>query len=177
MTRAYVSMGSNIDPETNIRLAVHRFRQEQDLSLRSISTVYRTEPLGRAGQPPYYNCVVEIETAIPPLDLKFRVLRGIEAALGRVRTDDKYAARTIDLDLIVYDDLAIAAEGLTLPDPDILLRPFLAIPLQELAPDLILPGSKISINEAAAAMPRDSMTPLDGFTDLLRKDIAHGRTE
>jgi len=172
---AFVSVGSNIDPETNVRLALLRLRQE--VSLWSISTVYRTAPLGPEGQAPYYNCVVKLETSIPPLDLKLRVLRGIEAALGRVRTSDRYAARTIDLDLVLYDDLAMTTEELTLPDPDIVRRPFLAAALRELAPDLVLPGTKIGVDEAASALPRTSMTQLDRFTDFLRKDVLHERTK
>ena len=65
--------------------------------------VYRTEPLGRPEQPRYYNCVVEIETGIARVELKQTLLRPIEDALGRTHTADKFASRTIDLDLIVYD--------------------------------------------------------------------------
>ncbi len=172
MTRAFVGVGSNIEPEVNVRKAVHL------LSLRTrilgVSTVYLTEPEGRPEQPPYYNCVVEIEASLPPAELKHAVLRQIEDELGRKRSEDKFAQRTIDLDLIVYGDLVLRTEDLMIPDPDILRRPFLALPLSELAPELKLPGSRLEVKEAAAALPRDKMKPLTGYTDMLRREILHG---
>ncbi len=169
MARAFVSVGSNIDPETNVRAALLRLSKETDL--RAISTIYLTEPLGRQGQPPFYNCVIEIETSLPPAELKFGVLRNIEAGLGRRRSDDKFAPRTIDLDLILYDDLVMTTPELTLPDPEILERPFLAIALSEITPGLVLPGSQSGIGEAAAKLSRTGMQPLRTYTDRIRKEI------
>ena len=175
MARAFVSIGSNIDPEINVRSAVLRLRITA--RVKAISTVYRTEPVGPPGQPSFYNCVVEIETDLAPRDLKFRLLRRIESELGRTRGSDKFAARTIDLDLILYDDLVMTAEDLTLPDPDILHRPFLAVPLQELAPGLVLPGSGLHISEAVLAQPRTGMAPLENYTERIRKEILHERKQ
>ncbi len=169
MARAFVSVGSNIDPETNVRAALLRLSKETDL--RAISTIYLTEPLGRQGQPPFYNCVIEIETSLPPAELKFGVLRNIEAGLGRRRSDDKFAPRTIDLDLILYDELVMTTPELTLPDPGIRERPFLAIALSEITPGLVLPGSQSGIGEAAAKLPRTGMQPLRTYTDRIRKEI------
>ncbi len=175
MARAFVSIGSNIEPEEKVKEALGLLKRQVDI--RAVSTVYLTEPIGPPGQPPYYNCVVEIETELPPLELKHRVLRWIEEALGRRRSGDKYAARAIDLDLILYDELVLTCEDLTLPDPDIVRRPFLAIPLHELAPGLAVPGSGFSIDEAASKFPRESMKPLKSYTELIRKDILHDRTK
>lgn len=169
MARAFVSVGSNIDPETNVRAALLRLSKETDL--RAISTIYLTEPLGRQGQPPFYNCVIEIETSLPPAELRFGVLRNIEDGLGRRRSDDKFAPRTIDLDLILYDDLVMTTPELTLPDPEILERPFLAIALSEITPGLVLPGSHTGIGEAAAKLSRIGMQPLRTYTDRIRKEI------
>ena len=173
MTRAFVGIGSNIDPEVNVRSAILRLKETA--RVKAISTVYSTEPVGPPGQPPYYNCVVEIETDLAPRDLKFKMLRRIESELGRTRGIDRFAARTIDLDLVLYDDLVMATEDLTLPDPDILVRPFLAIPLQELAPGLVLPGSGLPISEAVLAQPRTGMAPLENYTERIRKEILHER--
>jgi len=175
MTRAYVSIGSNIDPETNMRSAI--LRLTETVRVKAISMVYRTEPVGREGQPPYYNCVVEIETDLPPRDLKFQVLRRIESELGRTRGTDRFAARTIDLDLVLYDELVMTSEDLALPDPDILRRPFLAVPIQELAPGLVLPGSGLNISEVASALPRTGMVPLENYTERIRKEILHERKQ
>ena len=175
MARAFVGIGSNIDPAGNVEKAI--FLLSAAVQLRGISTVYLSEAVGRPGQPLYYNCVVEFETDVPPVELKQRVLRRIEKELGRVRSTDRSAARTIDLDLILYDRLVMTTEGLTLPDPDIVKRPFLAIPLLELAPDLQLPGSGLRINEIAAALPQDAMKPLQDYTTRLRRGTLHERKQ
>ncbi len=173
MARAFVSVGSNIEPEENVRSALRLLGEH--LTIRAVSTVYLTEPIGPAGQSPYYNCVLDVETDLAPLDLKQNVLRKIETALGRMRTSDKYAPRTIDLDLILYDELVLACEDLTLPAPDIVRLPFLAIPLHELAPGMVVPGSGFTIDEAASKFPREGMKPLKSYTERIRKDILHER--
>jgi 7,8-dihydro-6-hydroxymethylpterin-pyrophosphokinase len=108
------------------------------------------------------------------VELKHQVLRNIEADLGRERSEDKYAPRTIDLDLIAYDDLVIERDDLTLPDPQILRRPFLAMGLSELAPGWTMPGLDRRIEEVAAALPQGGMKPLENYTLLLRRGIRHG---
>lgn len=173
MTRAFVSVGSNIDPAANTVRALRLLGRE--VRITNISTVYQTDALGKPESPPYYNCIVEIETETPPLRLKFEVLRRIETELGRERTGDKFADRTIDLDLILYDELVMNTENLTLPDPDISMRPFLAFSLLELTPGLVLPGSAKPVNEIAAALSREAMKPLEAYTAEIRKEIIHER--
>ncbi len=175
MTRAFVGVGSNIEPAVNIERAISMLAREAHV--KDISTVYLTEPEGRPAQPAYYNCVVEIETDLSYTDLKNRILRGIELKLGRVRTEDKYAARAIDLDLILYDEVVTESDGLTLPDPDILRRPFLAIPLHELMPGSTLPGSGLCIDDIAASFAENTMKPLAKYTKQIRKDILHDQKQ
>ena len=167
-----MSVGSNINPAANVRKAIRRLALQ--VQVVGVSTVYCTEPVGRLEQQPYYNCVAEIVTEASPVELKHRVLRGIEADLGRERSEDKYAPRTIDLDLIAYDDLVMETDGLTLPDPQILRRPFLAIGLRELAPRWTVQGLNRPMEEVAAALPQGSMKPLANYTLLLRRGIRHG---
>ncbi len=174
MSRAFISLGSNLRPRENIAQAISLLHSET--RVLGISTVYETEPAGRPDQPSYYNCIVEIATDMAPLELKRRVLRRIEEKLGRVRSDDPCAARTIDLDLILYDTLVVRSDDLTLPDPDILQRPFLAIPLLELSPGLRLPGTGAPIGRIAATMPRNGMKPLAGYTKRIREEIFHDGT-
>jgi 2-amino-4-hydroxy-6-hydroxymethyldihydropteridine diphosphokinase len=169
MARAFIGIGSNIEPAANVRAAIRSLSRKTRLA--AISTVYLTEALGRPDQPSYYNCVVEVETDLPPTELKFGLLRSIENGLGRLRTEDKYAARTIDLDLIAYGDLTLEAEGIKLPDPEILERPFLAIPLFELAPDMVLAGYGLRIGEVASGLAQDGMRPLKDYTGALRKEL------
>ncbi|MEA3403390.1 MAG: 2-amino-4-hydroxy-6-hydroxymethyldihydropteridine diphosphokinase [Armatimonadota bacterium] len=168
MARVFVAIGSNIDPERNVREAVRALARE--VQVVGTSTIYAIAPLRRPEQPTFYNAVAEIETDIPPRKLKFKVLRRIEAQLGRVRTEDRWAARTIDLDIAVYDDLVISDEDLHIPDPEIAERPFLAVPLAELAPDLALPGIERTLSEIAAAFGDRDMRPLPEYTQSLREE-------
>jgi 2-amino-4-hydroxy-6-hydroxymethyldihydropteridine diphosphokinase len=170
MARAFLGIGSNIEPERNVAAALRLLAGQ--VRILGISTVYRTAPVGRPGQPPFYNCVVEIETGLAPSQVR-SALRGIEGELGRRRRADRYAPRTIDLDLLLYDDLVMATAELVLPDPQIAQRPFLALPLYELAPELVLPDSGDPIREVAAAMAAHDMQPLPEYTRLLREGIAH----
>lgn len=172
MAQVYVAVGSNINPEENVRKAVRLLAH--NTRIIGISTVYLTEPEGRPEQPPFYNLVVEVETEMPPEDLKYRVLRVIENELERIRTTDKYAPRTIDLDLVLYDDLVLQTEDLTLPDPEIAQRPFLAFPLSELSPDLALPGTGLPIKQVLARLSTKKMKAMDSFTELLRKEVFNG---
>lgn len=170
MTRAFIGIGSNIEPEKNVRAAVRSLAQQTHVA--GISMVYCTGALDRPEQPHYFNCVVEIETEAPHAEVKRGILRPIENSLGRKRSKDKYAPRTIDLDLILYGDLVVDGGDVKLPDPEILERPFLAIPLFELAPDLVLAGYNLRIGEIAARLPRDGMKPLENYTRLLREEAS-----
>ena len=167
--RAFIGIGSNIEPAKNVIVAVRNLAQQTRVT--GISTVYCTDALDRPEQPHYYNCVVEIETEAPPSEVKYGILRPIENSLGRKRSEDKFAPRTIDLDLILYGNLAMDEGDIKLPDPEILERPFLAIPLFELAPDLVLAGYNLRISEVAARFQQSGMRPLVDYTTVLRKKL------
>ena len=141
---AYVAVGSNIEPRRNIPAALTMLCERVVVS--GVSTVYRSEAVGPDGRvqadaPDFLNAVFEVRTARGPAELKRDVLRPIEAGLGRTRGEGTYAPRTIDLDLVLYGDATIDADGLRIPAPD-LLRPFVIVPLLELAPHLVLPNSR-----------------------------------
>jgi len=171
MARAFIGIGSNIAPEHNVRAAIRNLARQTHLI--GVSTVYCTDALDRPEQPAYLNCVAEIETNALPAQVKHAILRPIEDELGRKRTQDKYAPRTIDLDLIVYGDLAMDDGDIRLPDPDIFERPFLAIPLFELAPDLVLDGARVGT--IAAAMASDGLKPLRDYSTLLNAEVRRRR--
>lgn len=171
MPHGFIALGSNVSPEYNLEAALQWLARLT--RLLAVSTVWKTPPLGRLDQDHYYNCVALIETDLPPWELKFQVLHGIEQNLGRMRTQDKFAPRTIDLDLILYDEMIMDTPELTLPDPDILRRPFLAAGVLELAPELRLPGFNLSISQVVANLSRDKMEPLMDYTRNLRKKIIH----
>lgn len=173
MSRVYIGIGSNIEPAKNVRRAIHRLAEET--RLMGVSTVYCTDALGRPEQPPYFNCVAAIDTEMPPIAVKRGMLRSIEDSLGRVRSADKYAPRTIDLDLIVYGNLVVDKDGLKIPDPEILERPFLAVPLYELAPDLMLPGFRLKIGDVVAMLHLGEMKPLTDYSRLLKRELNRSR--
>ena len=171
MALAYVSLGSNLDPEANLLRALRLLSQR--VRLVALSTVYRTPAEGRPEQPDFYNAVLAIETELPPRALKYEVLRAIEAELGRRRGPDRYAARPIDLDLLLYGGMVVEEEGLTLPDPELTRRSFLARPLLELEPSVVLPGSGAKLQEVIGHLSSEDMHALADFTARAREEVGH----
>ncbi len=118
-------LGSNIRPAEHLPRALAALRAR--LPVMGWSTVWETPPVGTTG-PPFYNAAVAVRTSLTPEALKARVLRPIETALGRRRTADRFAPRTIDLDLVVYDGRVW--------DADVWRYAHVAVPLAELLPTL-----------------------------------------
>ncbi len=149
MPLIFIGVGSNIEPEKNLTHSLQLLNES--MPVRAISTHYRTSPLnGRSEQDDYINGVWKIESELSPSDLKKLVLSPIEKACGRKRTSDKYASRPVDLDILLWGDMLIPG---SLPDPDLFTRPFLAFPLLELSPALILPGETVLFREQIALLP------------------------
>jgi 2-amino-4-hydroxy-6-hydroxymethyldihydropteridine diphosphokinase len=163
MPGVFVAVGSNVDPEENVTRALRLLSDE--VGIRAVSTFYRTPALNRPQDPPFVNGVVEVGDALGPVDLK-KVLQNIERAVGRERTADRYAPRTVDLDLLLYGD--------RVPHSDIRERLFVAIPLLELAPDLILPDSGTALRSVVDSLPSYPMEPLADLTRRLRTEVADG---
>ena len=172
MARAFIAIGSNIEPERNVREGLRRLGRR--VRIRAVSSFYRAEPLGRPEQPAFINGVVEIEADVPPRQLKYAVLRAVESEMGRLRTADKYAPRTLDLDILLYEDQMICSPELTVPDPEITSRPFLAVPLAELAPEVALPGDGRRLREIAGQFANHTMERLATYTEKLRRELANG---
>jgi len=163
----YIGVGSNIEPESNIADALARLSKHVEVT--GISSFYRTAPLLRENQNDYLNGVWQISTSISPDDLKFSVLRRIEKELHRNRESDKYAPRTIDLDILLYGDTVMQEDNLTIPDPDICKRSFIAFPLSELNPDLIMPDTKKLLIDILSVLSKENMIADLAFTERLRK--------
>ncbi len=166
---AFIGVGSNIQPGRNISDALARLSKRVDI--KGISTFYKTTPILRKDQDDYLNGVWQISTAISPEELKFNVLRTIEKELHRNRGADKYAPRTIDLDILLFGDMVIHEDNLTIPDPDIYKRSFIAFPLSELNPDLIMPDTKKPLVDLLSALSKDDMIPDITFTERLRRMV------
>ena len=168
---AFFSVGANIRPESNIRAALTLLREQACVC--ASSTFYRTRPLQCPNQPFFVNGVWLLRTDKDPLAVRNELLRPIEDSLGRRRTADKFGPRTIDLDLILYDDLAVSDGDLTLPHPD-LSRPFVCVPVLELVADCIADIGESLCDRIGRLLPRTvpALKPgeeLPAFTRQLRK--------
>jgi 2-amino-4-hydroxy-6-hydroxymethyldihydropteridine diphosphokinase len=164
--QALIAIGSNLgDRFKNICEAVRLMEEHPLVKIGRLSHFYETEPLTLKNQKQnwYLNCVVKVKTSLNPIRF-FQLLQNIENMLGRVRTQ-KWAARTIDLDLLFFDDEIIRTDSLTLPHPQLHLRRFVLEPLLEIAPDYIHPVKGASI-KALHHKLRDNKTvvPLYKFS-------------
>ncbi|HEX3052469.1 MAG TPA: 2-amino-4-hydroxy-6-hydroxymethyldihydropteridine diphosphokinase [Aggregatilineaceae bacterium] len=156
--QAFVLLGSNIKPEHYVPRAVQLLAKYTRLC--GVSRVYQTAPRDAEGQIDaaqgyFWNAAALVETNLTAADLKYNVLRLIEAELDRVRTGDKFAPRTIDLDIALFNTEVLVLETvdckLNIPDPDILIRAHVALPLADLAPDMQHPISGERLADIAAA--------------------------
>ncbi len=166
MARVFVGVGSNMEAERHVRSALARLAAA--VGVARVSTFYRTPALRRPSDPPFVNGVVEVGDRLAPAPLK-ALLAGIEEEEGRLRTADRYAPRPIDLDLLLHGDVVSTAPGLPIPHPDVARRRFVAQPLLELAPDLVLPGSGLRLAGVVAALPPEPMEPLPVLTRELKE--------
>ncbi|MBL8405804.1 MAG: 2-amino-4-hydroxy-6-hydroxymethyldihydropteridine diphosphokinase [Dechloromonas sp.] len=139
MKTAYVALGANLDdPATTVRAAFAALANLPDSRIVHCSSLYRTAPVGIADQPEFINAVAELETSLAPEALLDALLE-IEQRFGRIRAE-RNGPRTLDLDLLLYDDQCVDLPRLTLPHPRLHLRAFVLQPLAEIAPDLEIPG-------------------------------------
>jgi 2-amino-4-hydroxy-6-hydroxymethyldihydropteridine diphosphokinase len=139
MPRAFVALGANlVEPHAQVRAALAELAHLPQSTLVAASSLYRTAPVGLAGQPDFINAVAALDTSLSPDDL-LEALFAIERSFGRVRKE-KNGPRTLDLDLLLYDNEIIDTPHLHLPHPRLHLRAFVVVPLAEIAPDCRLPG-------------------------------------
>lgn len=159
MARAYLGLGSNIDPESNLRFGMDALRRRYgDLD---ISPVYRSAAIGFTGEP-FLNLVVGLDTDESPQEMhrQFEIIHGL---VGRKRGVQRNMSRPLDIDLLMYDDLVLDLPKLRLPRSDILEYAFVLRPLAELAPSLDHPHTHKSMAEHWDAFDVDSqpLEPVD----------------
>ena len=173
MNEAYIGIGSNLDPVANIRKSLPAIRRSLDVT--GTSRFYRNPaftPASRIPPPPaFVNGVLRVRTRRSPHEIKFDILRVIEQEAGRRRTADRYAPRSLDLDLLVYGDLRIRTRDLELPDPDLLLYPFWAVPMADLAPDRVLPGAARPLKALAGTMDTTGWAFEESLTRCVRMQL------
>lgn len=144
MTRVFVAVGSNLnDPVDQANKAIDALRLIPNTQLISASSLYSSTPMGPQNQPDYINAVVEISTHLSPIEL-LNYTQAIELEHGRVRKDERWGPRTLDLDILLFGQQEINSERLVVPHYGMHEREFVLYPLHEIAPGLILPnGTKL----------------------------------
>jgi 2-amino-4-hydroxy-6-hydroxymethyldihydropteridine diphosphokinase len=137
---AWIGLGSNLgEPDARLREAIRRLKDTDSIELKRCSAFYRTAPWGKEEQDQFLNAVLVIDTALQPQQL-LRTLLDVEQQMGRKRSGERWGPRSIDLDLLTYEDLVLKSTGLELPHPRMQLRAFVLHPLLELDPDFYIPG-------------------------------------
>lgn len=154
MNKAYLLLGSNDHPEVNLRRAVGLLRDRCDVIFGvSTSRVYESAAVDGAGT--YCNAAAVLDTELSAAALKERVLREIEAKLGRTR--EPGASVTVDLDLVLFNNDALQLGKRQIPDPAIMQHAYVAVPLADLAGDLPHPVTGEPLREIAARFPADAL--------------------
>lgn len=146
MALVYFGLGTNLgDKERNLCLAIDKIR-ERIGRITSQSAFYASEPWGFESANSFLNAVICAETSIPPLQL-MEETQEIEKEIGRNKksVNGTYSDRVIDIDILLYDDLILSAENLTIPHPLMTERLFVMKPLCEIAPELVIPGTEKTV--------------------------------
>ena len=145
----YLALGTNLgDRSASLRNAVERLREA--VAVERLSSVYETKPAYLLDQPRFLNMALRGHTTLDPYAL-LALLKRIEHDMGRA-AGPRYGPRVIDLDILLYDSLALTTADLTIPHPRMAERPFVLVPLAEIAPELVPPGWNRSIGALAEAI-------------------------
>lgn len=160
---AYLALGSNLgDRLETLQRAVELLRARPGIDVIRSSRVYETEPVGPP-QPAYLNAVVEVRTDLEPRDL-LKETQAVEDELGRVRAE-RWGPRTIDIDVLTFDERVIDEPDLVVPHPLMHERGFVLVPLGELDPDPMLPGER---KLSALRVPPEAVLGVRPFAPPLR---------
>jgi 2-amino-4-hydroxy-6-hydroxymethyldihydropteridine diphosphokinase len=157
MNRAFLSVASNIRPRENVFEAIRRLAESS--RVLTVSRCFVTEAIPAADHQPttelpyFINCVALVETAYGAKALKHEILLPLEQALGRVRTGNRYAPRPIDLDLLLFNHEVHTMDGLTIPDPDLFTRWFLAQGILDVDGEVMLPNATAPLRTQLASLP------------------------
>jgi 2-amino-4-hydroxy-6-hydroxymethyldihydropteridine diphosphokinase len=145
MTEAFLALGGNVgDVRETFDRTIAMLCDGGEVRLLARSADYRTPPWGVTDQPAFVNCCVRVDTSLSPRGLLART-QTVETALGRNRAQERrWGPRTIDIDLIAYDDVRCAEPDLTLPHPRALERAFVLVPLADIAPNWVIDGITVA---------------------------------
>jgi 2-amino-4-hydroxy-6-hydroxymethyldihydropteridine diphosphokinase len=156
---AFIALGGNVgDVRSTFNQAISLLCDGRALRLKARSSDYRTPPWGVTDQPPYVNAVIAVVTSLNPHELLARG-QECERALGRDRArEQRWGPRTIDIDLLAFDDVVLDDPGLTLPHPRLFERGFVLVPLAEIAPDREIGG--VIVRDALARVDTSGIAKL-----------------
>ncbi len=139
MNTVYLGLGSNLDdPENHLNSALEHIANIDQTTIASSSSFYKSPPLGPQDQPDFINCVVKLETDLTA-HILLEALQEIENQHGRKR-EIRWGPRTLDLDILLFGDMTINDDNLTIPHPQLAYRDFVLVPLNEIESDIIIPG-------------------------------------
>lgn len=156
---AFLGLGGNIgDPKAAMAAALQALDASAGISVTGVSSLYRTPPWGKTDQPDFLNAVAEIGTTLGPAELLACCL-DVERSLKRERRV-RWGPRVIDIDILCFDGLTVAEEGLEIPHPRIAERAFVLVPLAEIAPDLAIGGQRVA--DLLAALDTGGIDKLPG---------------
>lgn len=155
MNQVVIALGSNIEKERNLTLAVAMLRRLGRVT--AVAPLYETVPVGLRNQPNFWNTAVLMETDLTPAQVKQTIITPIETALKRERQADPNAPRTIDADMVLFNDMVGEYEGSDgrkrpLPDPDLLRFPHVAVPVADLLPEMPHPQTGERLADLAARL-------------------------
>jgi 2-amino-4-hydroxy-6-hydroxymethyldihydropteridine diphosphokinase len=157
---AYVALGSNLDePAKQIKSARYEIASLTGVKEVAFSSLYQSLPMGPQDQPDYINAVMCVATDLLPMQL-LHCLQTIENEHGRIRKGERWGARTLDLDILLYGDQKIDLPDLIIPHIGMTERSFVLYPLFEIAPELVVPGEG-SITELVAKCPDCGLRKID----------------
>ena len=152
MERVYLSLGSNLaEPQRQLEAALEALAALPDSRLVAVSAFYASDPLGPPDQPRYVNAVAALDTDLAPLEL-LDATQAIEQQQGRVRKDERWGPRTLDIDILLFGERLIDEPRLQVPHYHLHARAFVLYPLADLAPELCLPDGR-RLPELLAACP------------------------
>jgi 2-amino-4-hydroxy-6-hydroxymethyldihydropteridine diphosphokinase len=159
VAEAFISLGGNVgDVRSIFDRAIAALCDGEAVKLTARSAEYRTPPWGVVEQPPFINAVIAVATTLDPHDLLERA-HECERALGRHRERERHwGPRTIDIDLLAYDDLVLIDGDLILPHPHLLERAFVLVPMAEIAPDRVIAG--VTVLDALARVEASGIEKL-----------------